>query len=76
MDLISFSTTLANKHFLINYDYTTAQSRSILAWMQMPAKEEAAVLMSVLENHYRSCYEFREKRERNESKISIFDYYD
>ena len=73
VDLISLRATLANKHLLSNYDYATIQSNSILTWMQASAKEEAVVLMSVLENHYRSRYEFSEHIERNGSKIVIFD---
>ena len=72
VDLISFSTTLVNNHLHSNYDYATAQSSSILRWMQESAKEEVTVLVSVLENHYRSHYEFRKKMERNRSKIAIF----
>ena len=73
VDLISFSTTLTKKHSLSDCNFTTVQSRSILMWMQVSTKEEATVLMHVLENHYRSRYEFSEHIERNGSKIVIFD---
>ena len=61
---------------LSKYYYAKEQSSSILTWMQALAKGEAAVLVSVLENYYRSRYEFREKMERNGSKIEIFYCHD
>ena len=38
-DLVSFSSTMINKELLTFHDYSNTQSRNILTWTQVAAKE-------------------------------------
>ena len=49
IDLVSFNTTFINQHLLSKLEkYSTTRSNSILTWIQISAKEEPCILLTIL----------------------------
>ena len=53
VDLISFSSTCANKYLLSLNDYSAAKSSATLTWQQVAAKEELCAVLSSMQSHYK-----------------------
>ena len=76
IDLVSFSSTLTNANLLSLPNYSTARSSSILTFMQVAAKEEPSMLLSVLKNHYESRIKLKEKLKNDGINLCLFDVHD
>jgi len=77
LDLVSFFSTLVNSNLLDTItDYSTAKSNCILTWMQCAAKEEPYMLLTVLEDHYKSKAQLKDKLKQKGSLINSYDIHD
>jgi len=76
IDLVSFSSTLVNDKLLSLPNYSTARSSSILTFMQVAAKEEPCMLLSVLKNHYESRIKLKDKLKNDGINLCLFDVHD
>ena len=76
IDLISFSTTAFNKDLLSLKDYSTSKSANILTWMQAASKEEPCMLLSVLDEHYKSRKELQESVKNSGINLHCFEVHD
>lgn len=61
IDLVGFSSALANANLLSSRNYSAAWSSSILTFMQLAEKEESCMLLSVLKSHCKSRIKLKEK---------------
>ena len=52
VNLISFSSTIANNELLTLLDYSVAKSKNILTWKQVATKEKLCILITTLQDHY------------------------
>ena len=53
-----------------------SQSSNILTWMQVTAKEEAAMIITFIENHHTSMLLFELKLLKSGTDLSLFDSHD
>jgi hypothetical protein len=76
IDLVSFSSTIVNQELLQLSSYSTAKSSSILTFMQVAAKEEPCMLLSVLKQHYESKIMFKEELSKQGTNLTLYDVHD
>ena len=76
IDLVSFSSAIANHDLLQLCSYSTAKSSSILTFTQVAAKEEACMLLSVLKPHYKSKRMLKEELLKQGTNLILYDVHD
>ena len=77
IDLVSFNSTLINSD-LVNQlkGYSTSRSSGILTWMQVAAKEEPYMLLSMLESYYQERTKVIEEQKKLNINIHYYDVHD
>ena len=57
--LVSFNSTVINTDLVSKLQgYSTSRMRRILTWMQVAAKEEPSMILSIMQNHYGETIKF------------------
>lgn len=77
IDLVSFNLSLINSNLLTKLKgYSTSRSSGILTWMQVSAKEEPCMILSMLHSYYSNRTRFIENQKEVGVNIYSFDIYD
>ena len=77
IDLVSFNSTLVSADLLSKLkNYSASRSNAILTWMQVAAKEESCMLLSMLSNYYCDRTTFVREQKKLGNNIHCFDVHD